>query len=244
MNIKDTVVLITSAAERVGRAMALAFAAKGANVSFSYYEDREPWQEAHGLIEAHGVKSLVTQADIGNTASICNLVDRTMNTFGRIDILINSASGPWVKTPFLELSEDLWDEVIRVNLKGTFLMSQKVAPHMLRQGGGVIISITDLSAFQTWPGFIHNAASKTGIVSLTKSMAVELAPTIRVNAIAPGTVLLPTNHTPEKKRWAEEKSCLKRVGDPSNVADMAIMLVENDFCTGAVYFVDGGRSLV
>lgn len=244
MEIKDSVVLITSAAERVGRGIALHLAERGAHISFSYFADTEPWQQTQAEIEALGVKTLVTQVDISSGAQIQNLVDRTRKAFGRIDVLINNASGPWIKTPFLDLSEELWDAVINTNLRGTFLASQKVAPIMLEQGGGVIISITDLSAFQAWAGFAHNGASKAGVVSLTKSMALELAPTVRVNAIAPGTVLLPKNYTPEKKQWAEEKSVLKRVGDPKNVAAMAAMLIENDFCTGSVYFVDGGRSLV
>jgi len=115
---------------------------------------------------------------------------------------------------------------------------------MLQKQRGVIINIADLSAFQVWPGYAHHSASKAGLVALTKSMAVELAPSVRVNAIAPGTVLLPENAPPEKRQWAEEKSLLKRVGDPMDVARMAAFLIENDFTTGAVYFVDGGRSLV
>ncbi len=131
-----------------------------------------------------------------------------------------------------------------VNLKGPFLCAQAVAPIMLQQGSGVIINITDLSAFQVWPGYAHHAASKAGLVALTKTLAYELAPQIRVNAIAPGTVLLPPNPAPEKVQWAVEKSVLKRVGSPTDVAQVAQLLIENDFITGAVYHVDGGRSLV
>ncbi len=114
---------------------------------------------------------------------------------------------------------------------------------MLEAGQGLILNITDLSAFQVWPGYTHHAASKAGLVSLTKSLAVELAPAIRVNAIAPGTVLLPENHTDEKKQWAEENSLLNRIGHPQDVARLVAFLIENDFTTGSVYFVDGGRSL-
>ena len=133
-----------------------------------------------------------------------NWLTRPKQEFGRIDVLINSAS-IWLKSPFLEITEQDWDTALDINLKGPFLASQAVAPIMLEQGGGVIINITDLSAFQVWEGYTHHAASKSGLVSLTKSMAFELAPTIRVNAIAPGTVLLPPNYTPEKKKWSEEK---------------------------------------
>ncbi len=163
--------------------------------------------------------------------------------FGRIDVLINNAS-VWLKSPLLEISEADWDLSLDVNLKGPFLLAQAVTPHMLAQEGGLILNITDLSAFQVWSGYAHHAASKAGLVSLTKSLAVELAPKIRVNAIAPGTVMLPDEYTPEKKQWAEDNSLLKRVGTPDDVARLAAFLIENDFTTGGVYFVDGGRALV
>jgi len=243
MNLKDSVVLITGAAARVGRAVALHLAGKGAHVSFSYYLENEPWQETRSEIEALGVKSLATQTEIRDAGQIKKLVEMTLQEFGRVDVLINSAS-IWLKSPFLEISEKDWDMALDINLKGPFLASQAVAPVMLEQGGGVILNITDLSAFQVWEGYTHHAASKAGLVSLTKYMALELAPTIRVNAIAPGTVLLPPNYTPEKKKWAEDKSCLKRVGSPTDVAELAAFLIGNDFTTGAVYFMDGGRSLI
>ena len=243
MEIKDSVILITGAATRVGREVALCFAEKGANISFSYYLEDEPWQETLHAIEAYGVKCLATQVEIRQKSQIENLVTATVQKFGKIDVLLNNAS-VWLKTPFLNISEAEWDLSLDVNLKGPFLCSQAVAPVMLAQGGGVIINITDLSAFQVWPGYTHHAASKAGLVALTKSLAYELAPTIRVNAIAPGTVLLPPNPSPEKVQWAVDKSVLKKVGSPKNVAQVAQLFIENDFITGAVYHVDGGRSLV
>jgi NAD(P)-dependent dehydrogenase (short-subunit alcohol dehydrogenase family) len=131
-----------------------------------------------------------------------------------------------------------------VNLKGPFLATQAAAPHMLERKQGVIINITDLSAFQVWPSYAHHAASKAGLATLTKYLAVELGPHIRVNAIAPGTVLLPDNPTPEKIKWATENSVLGRVGSPQDVARTVEFLITNEFITGGIYFVDGGRSLV
>jgi NAD(P)-dependent dehydrogenase (short-subunit alcohol dehydrogenase family) len=242
MKIKDSVVLITGAAVRVGRTAALTLARKGANIAFSYYLDDEPWRETLQEIEALGVQALAVQTEIRSAESVQNLVDAAIEKFGRIDILINNAS-IWLKAPFLDITEEEWDLALDVNLKGPFLTSQKAAPHMMEHGG-VIINISDLSAFQVWPEYAHHAASKAGLVSLTKTLAYELAPQIRVNAIAPGTVLLPENHSPEKRKWAEEKSVLKRVGSPEDVARLMVFLIENDFTTGGVYFVDGGRSLV
>lgn len=243
MKIKGSVVLITGAAMRVGRQLALHLAEKGANISFSYYLEDEPWQQTLKEIKAFGVQSMVMQTEIRKPEQVKRIVEKTVELFGRIDVLINNAS-IWLKSPFLEITEGDWDSAIDVNLKGPFLASQAVAPHMKEQGQGVIINITDLSAFQVWPGHAHHGTSKAGLVSLTKAMAVELAPEVRVNAIAPGTVLLPENSPPEKLQWAVEKSVLGRIGSPGDVACMVEFLIENDFTTGAIYFVDGGRSLV
>ena len=243
MKLNNSVVLITGAAMRVGRAVAVHLAEQGAHIAFSYYLDDEPWAQTKADIEALGVRSIAMQTEMRNATQVRALIDAAIAQFGRVDVLINNAS-VFLKAPFLEISEEEWDLALDVNLKGPFLAAQAVAPHMLAQGHGVILNITDLTAFQVWPGYAHHGASKAGLMALTKSLAVELAPDVRVNAIAPGTVLLPDNFTPEKKQWAEEKSVLKRVGTPQDVAQLATFLIENEFITGAVYFVDGGRALV
>jgi NAD(P)-dependent dehydrogenase (short-subunit alcohol dehydrogenase family) len=243
MQIKDSVVLITGAATRVGREVALALARNGAHISFSYYLPEEPWEQTQREIEGCGVNSLAMPTEIRDAAQVKRLIKATVEKFGHVDVLINSAS-VWLKAPFLQITEEEWDLALDVNLKGPFLTSQAVAPYMLEQKEGLILNITDLSAFQVWPGNTHHAASKAGLVSLTKYMAFELAPHVRVNAIAPGTVLLPENASPEKATWATDKSVLKRVGSPQDVANLVKFLITNDFITGSVYFVDGGRSLV
>lgn len=243
MKLENSVVLITGAAMRVGKEVALYFASKGANIAFSYYEENEPWQETKAEIEALGVKCFVKKVEIRDRSEIHAFVQETKQQFGRIDVLFNNAS-VWLRKPFLQISEEEWDLAQDVNLKGPFLCSQAVAPIMKEQGQGVIINITDLSAFQVWNDNAHHAASKAGLVALTKSMAFELAPEIRVNAIAPGTVLLPPDPSPAKVEWAIENSLLKRVGTPMDVAKLAEFLIENEFATGSVYFIDGGRSLV
>lgn len=243
MNPKDAVVFITGAATRVGREVALFLAAHGAHIAFTYYSEEEPYQATLADIQAKGVQGLALPLEVRDAKQVRLTVERVIQYFGRIDVLINNAS-IWLKSPFLEISESDWDAAIEVNLKGPFLCSQAVAPYLLKQGRGVILNITDLSAFQVWPGYAHHAASKAGLVALTKVMAAELAPAVRVNAIAPGTVLLPPNASEEKVRWAVENSLLKRIGSPTDVAETALFLIQNEFTTGAVYFVDGGRSLV
>jgi NAD(P)-dependent dehydrogenase (short-subunit alcohol dehydrogenase family) len=243
MEINDKVALVTGAAMRVGRVIALALAGRGAHVAFTYLNDEEPWLETLADIKATGVKAMALPLDVRQKDGPGRVVDKVIGQFGRIDILVNNAS-VWLAAPFLEITAEAWETSLAVNLTGPFLCSQAVAPHMLARQTGVIINITDLSALQTWPGYAHHAASKAGLVALTRVMAAELAPHVRVNAIAPGTVLLPDQATEAKRQWAIENSLLKRVGTPEDVAKTVIFLAEMDFTTGAVYFIDGGRALV
>ena len=243
MELKNKVALITGAAIRVGRVTALALAEQGTHIAFTYLNDDEPWQQALVEIEAKGVRAMALPLDVRQPEQPKEVVEKVVGEYGRIDILINNAS-IWLSSPFLDISYEAWQASLDVNLTGPFLCAQAVAPHMLQQQSGLIINITDLSAFQTWPNYAHHAASKAGLVALTKVMAAELAPHVRVNGIAPGTVLLPPNASEEKIRWARENSLLKQVGSPEDVARTIIFLAEMEFATGAVYFIDGGRALI
>jgi NAD(P)-dependent dehydrogenase (short-subunit alcohol dehydrogenase family) len=245
MDIKGSAILITGAAQRVGRAVAVELARHGADIAFSYYADEEPWCEAKAEIEACGTRAHVRRADVTRADDIAALVTGTRQALGHIDVLINNAS-VWLRKPALQITEAEWDTEMDVNVKGPFLMSQAVAPLMQAQGHGVIINITDLSAFQTWEGYAHHSAAKAALVALTRVLALELAPAIRVNAVAPGTVLLPDNadEAAAKRQWAVDKSAMKRIGSPADVARTVVYLIEEDFATGGVYFVDGGRALV
>lgn len=243
MELKGKIALITGAAMRVGRVIALTLANQGVDIAFTYLNDDEPWQDTLTEIEAAGVRGMALPLDVRQHEQPGVVVEQVVERYGRIDILINNAS-IWLQSPFLDIGLKAWQAALDVNLTGPFLCSQAAAPHMLKQQSGLIINITDLSAFQTWPNYAHHAASKAGLVALTKVMAAELAPHVRVNAIAPGTVLLPPHASEEKINWAKENSLLKRVGTPEDVARTVIFLAEMDFTTGAVYFVDGGRALV
>ncbi|MBX7234552.1 MAG: SDR family oxidoreductase [Caldilineales bacterium] len=243
MNLTNRVTLITGAAQRVGRVIALTLAGRGAHIAFTYLDDSEPWRQTLAEIEAAGVGAMALPLNVLHPEQPQAVVDEVVAHFGRLDVLVNNAS-VWLTAPFSSISYQAWRTAIDVNLTGPFLCSQAAARPMQAQGEGVILNLTDLSAFQTWPGYAHHAASKAGLVALTRVMAAELAPTIRVNAIAPGTVLLPPNASDEKRRWAEQNSLLKRVGSPEDVARTVVFLIEMDFATGAVYFMDGGRALV
>ncbi len=240
--LQGQVALVTGGAVRVGRVISLALAGRGANIAFTHLPG-EPHEATAAEIAALGVKALALPLDVREPGAAGRVVEQVVARFGRLDILVNNAS-VWLKAPFLEITAEVWQTALDVNLTGPFLMSQAAAPHMLAQRSGLIVNITDLSAYQTWPGYAHHAASKAGLVALTRVMAAELAPHVRVNAIAPGTVLLPEGAGEAKIQWAVDNSLLKRVGHPEDVARTVLFLVDSDFATGAVYFIDGGRALV
>jgi NAD(P)-dependent dehydrogenase (short-subunit alcohol dehydrogenase family) len=241
------VALVTGGAIRVGRVICQALAGRGANIAFTYLPG-EPAEEASAEIAAAAPAGETTSClplplDVREPGAPQRVVEQVIARFGRLDILVNNAS-VWLRAPFLEITRDAWQTALDINLTGPFLMSQAVAPQMLKQESGLIVSITDLSAYQTWTGYAHHAATKAGLVALTRVMAAELAPHVRVNAIAPGTVLPPEGAGEAKVQWAVQNSLLKRVGRPEDVARTVLFLVDSDFATGAVYFVDGGRALV
>lgn len=241
MEIKNKVAVVTGGARRVGQVIAMALAEKGAHVAFTY-RSGDPSQTLAG-IQAQGVEGLAIHLDVLEWDGPKAAIEQVMERFGRVDLLVNNAS-VWQSAPFLEITREQWETSIGANLTGPFLCAQAVAPHMLAQESGHIVNIIDLSVRQTWPRFADHSASKAGLEALTRVMAAELAPHVRVNAISPGTILLPDGAPEAKKQWAIDNSLLKRVGTPEDVARTVIFLTESDFVTGATYYVDGGRALV
>ena len=241
MELKNKVAIVTGGARRVGQVVARDLAGKGAHVAFTY-RSGDP-VETLDMIQSQGVEGLALQLDVLEWNKPKEAVEEVVRRFGRVDLLVNNAS-VWQSSPFLEITRQQWETSIGANLTGPFLCAQAVAPHMLEQGSGHIVNIIDLSVSQTWAGFADHSASKAGLEALTRVMAAELAPHVRVNAIAPGTIMLPDGATDAKRQWAVDNSLLKRVGRPEDVARTIIFLTESDFVTGAVYYVDGGRALV
>ena len=239
MELKDAVVLITGGAIRLGRAHGLHLANKGAHIAFTYLPG-EPWQETQREIEAVGVRCTATELDVRNLEATRGWIAQTAAQFGHIDVLINNAS-PWLMRPFLEVTEAEYDLCNDVTIKAAFFCTQAVAPIMLQQGRGVIINVADLSVYEVWPGLGHHAIAKAGVVQLTRYAARELSPAIRVNAVAPGPVLLPPDFTAEQIEDARQHTLVKRLGAPEDVSRMIAMLIEHDYLTGHVYFIDGGE---
>jgi NAD(P)-dependent dehydrogenase (short-subunit alcohol dehydrogenase family) len=239
MEIPGRTALVTGGARRVGRSLALALAEAGADVVVNYNASADDARATVAEIEACGRRSIAVRADVSRASDVAHLIAATEQAFGRLDILVNSAA-LFHRTPFLQISEAEWDHVLAVNLKGPFLLSQAAAPLLAKDGGGTIVNIVDLSALQPWPSFGHHAVSKAGLLHLTRVMARALAPAIRVNAIAPGTVLPPEGQGEE----GSERRVIERDGTPTDVVEALLYLVRADFVTGENLLVEGGRMLL
>jgi NAD(P)-dependent dehydrogenase (short-subunit alcohol dehydrogenase family) len=240
MEIHGRVALVTGGARRVGRSLALALADAGADVVVNYNASADDARATVAAIEACGRRGMAVQADVSRASDVARLIAATDEAFGRLDILVNSAS-LFHRTPFLQISEAEWDQVLAVNLKGPFLLSQAAAPLLARDDGGVIVNIVDLSALQPWPSFGHHAVSKAGLLHLTRVMARALGPAIRANSIAPGTVLPPDDQQGEE---GSERRVTAREGAPADVVEALLYLVRADFVTGENLLVEGGRMLL
>jgi NAD(P)-dependent dehydrogenase (short-subunit alcohol dehydrogenase family) len=240
VDIKGKVALITGAAVRVGRAIALELARRGARVVVHYHASELAAHEVVSIIEEVGQPAVALRADLSQSQQVEALVSESLRAFGRIDILVNNAA-IFYRTPFLSVSEEDWDRHLDLNLKGVFLCCQAIAPVMLSQGGGCIINIADVAGVRPWAEYIPYCVSKAGVMALTQGLAKALAPTVLVNAVAPGTVLFPENYSEEDKEKVRAAIPLGREGTPEDVARTVAFLAESDFITGAVIPVDGGR---
>lgn len=238
MNLHGKTALVTGAAKRVGREIALALARHGANVVVHYRNSAADARRVVAEIKAAGVDALAVRADQGNARQVREAVAKATRHFGRIDVLINSAS-VYERTPFGKLTERDWDFHLDANLKGPFLFALEASRHMRR---GKIINIADWAAWRPYRHYLPYCVSKAGVICLTKALAKELAPRIQVNAVAPGPVLLPSGFTAAQKKAVREATLVKRLGSPQDVVNAVLYLIEGgDFVTGHTLVVDGGR---
>jgi NAD(P)-dependent dehydrogenase (short-subunit alcohol dehydrogenase family) len=240
LTLEGKVALITGAAVRVGRAIALELARRKAKVIVHYHASERAAHEVVSAIGDIGQPAVALRADLSQAQQIEALVSESLRAFGRIDILVNNAA-IFYRTPFLSVREEDWDRHLDLNLKGVFLCCKAVAPVMLSQGSGRIINIADVAGVRPWAEYIPYCVSKAGVMALTQGLAKALAPTVLVNAVAPGTVLFPENYSEEDKEKVRAAIPLGREGTPEDVARTVVFLAESDFITGAVVPVDGGR---
>jgi 3-oxoacyl-[acyl-carrier protein] reductase/pteridine reductase len=243
VELNGKVALVTGGAVRVGKAIALALAHAGADIAFSYNSSADEAVATQREIEALGRRAFATQADAGKAADCRRLVAETVGALGRLDVLVNNAS-LWKRTRFFELTEEDWDRVTDILLKGAAFTSQAAAPHLVAHGDGAIVNIVDLSAYVPYRNFIAHSAGKAGLLNMTRSLAIELAPAVRVTAVAPGPVLPPPGFTEKQIQAGSDHTLLGRWGTPEDVAQAVVFLAQAPYITGTVIEVDGGEHLV
>lgn len=241
LKIEDGVALVTGGAIRLGREIALALAGAGMNVAVHYAHSKKQADATVAEIRGRGRKAEAFAANLSEQGVPEQLLDSVVVSLGPIDVLVNSAA-VMNRAPIGEVTYESWSETMDLNLRAPFFLSQAAAK-VMGQRGGAIINIADLAAFETWTGYIPHSISKAGVVQMTRAMAHALGPEIRVNAIAPGAVLLPEGWPEDSRKRLEESTPLKRLGTPKDVTDALLYLIRAEYVTGETIIVDGGRNV-
>jgi pteridine reductase len=243
MDLQDRVIGLTGAARRVGRALALGLARRGAHIALHYHTSAGAARATAAEIEALGRHALPVQGDLTRPAECEAIAAKIDARFGRLDALINNAS-TFERMPVGTVTEADWDRALGSNLKGAFFCAQAALPLLRRGGGGCIVNIGDGAALRPYPNHLPYMVAKAGLLTMTQALAVELAPAIRVNAVAPGVVLPPEDMDDAERERALGNVPLGRFGAPEDVLAAVLYLLEGgDYVTGQVLTVDGGRSI-
>ena len=241
MDPNGRVALVTGGARRVGRAFALALADRGARVAIHHHESPE---QAASLVEQlaeRGIDAAAFASDLRKADAPDRLIAQVVQRFGSLDILVNSAA-IMVRRSLDELTPDDWDDTFALNLRAPFFCARAAARAMADRGG-VIVNLADLAGIETWPAYAAHGISKAGVIHMTRVLARILAPRVRVNAIAPGAVLLPESWSADDAAHLERTTPLRRLGSPNDVAQAMLYFIEADYVTGDLLIVDGGRHI-
>jgi pteridine reductase len=242
MELNGRVALVTGGARRLGRAFAEGLAAEGMRLAVHYAASSEAAMDVVTAIRAAGGEAEAFGADLRDVARAIALPEEVARHFGRLDVVVNSAA-VMVHRSVAETTPDEWDDIMRLNLRAPFLVAQHAAPHLARQRGA-IINIADLSGLDPWPGYVAHSVSKAGLLMLTRVLAAALAPDVRVNAVAPGAVLVPDDFDAAQREELAADAPLKRLGTPDDALQAVLYLLQHgDFMTGETVVVDGGRRL-
>jgi 3-oxoacyl-[acyl-carrier protein] reductase len=252
MDLKGKNAIVTGSAVGVGRETAIELAKRSANVAINYSRSRIEAQETVKIVGQLGVEVVSVQADVAVDDEVRRMVERTLEEFGSIDVLVNNAGMTnFVDFADLEgLSEEIWDRILAVNLKGPFFCSRAVAPAMKKAGQGIIVNVASTSGIRATGSSIAYAASKAGLINMTTALARTLAPEIRVNCVAPGFI---------DTRWLQrglgdlreqfiqrtsEQTPLGRIATPEDVTQVILSFIESaDFVTGQTMIIDGGYTV-
>jgi len=244
MDPRGKAVLITGGA-RIGQAVAFALANRGADVAMTYNKSKKSAEETAEWARDLGVRGLAVRADLTRETDLYNAVKKVDNAFGGLDILVNMTS-IYEKTVLKNLNSKIWRKNMEATLESAYLLSLQCAPLMKRRGGGRIIHFSDwvsASGRPRYKDYIPYYVSKAGLIGLTEALALELAPDILVNAIAPGPILPPPDLSARENRDVKNATPLGRWGGPEEIAKAVLFLIETDFITGECIRVDGGRHL-
>ncbi|MGH7645645.1 MAG: SDR family NAD(P)-dependent oxidoreductase [Gemmatimonadales bacterium] len=240
MELRGRAALVTGAGRRIGHAIAVGLARAGCDVGVHYHRSREGAMAAADQIRQAGRRAQLLESDLRDAGSARGLADRAVDTFGHLDVVVNSAA-ILVHQAVEAVTPESWDDTLDLNLRAAFFVAQGAIPH-LRATGGKIVNLADVAAFEAWPGYVPHCISKAGVVMLTRTLARALAPEITVNAVAPGPVLLPEAWDAATRDHIVETTPLGRLGEPDDVVRAVRFLLEgSDFITGTVLVVDGGR---
>jgi pteridine reductase len=239
VEVAGRVALVTGGAHRVGRALSVALADAGMRVAINY---NSASAEADALVKeltARGLECRAYKADLTNANTPASLVASVARDFGGLDVLVNSAA-VMHRTPVGEVSVEEWDSMFALNLRAPFFLAQAALP-WLKAAKGCVVNLADLAAFETWPEYVPHGISKAGVVQMTRALARAFAPDVRVNAIAPGAVLLPDNWDDATRAHFASTTPLRRIGSPDDVVEAMLYLLRADYVTGDTLLVDGGR---
>ena len=237
------VALVTGAGARLGRAIAVDLAARGCDLVLHARKSKKEAEELARGLAAAGQRAQVLTADLAQVKQTERLAREALKAFGKVDILINSAGVFW-PTPLQCLDAGEFEAFTAVNLRAPYLLSAELGRRMKQGGGGVIVNLACVSAQRPWKDYVPYSISKAGVVALTLGLAKLLAPEVRVNAVAPGTVLPPEGTPAKRLKELQKRLPLKRLGRPEDIVRAVAFLIEADFITGQIVHVDGGRSIV
>jgi pteridine reductase len=240
MDLEGRTALVTGSAKRVGRVIALTLAEAGANVIINYNHSADAAEATAAEAEALGVGALPISADVGNYRQVESMVQAATDRFGGIDVLVNNASS-FHNDPFPTTDLTVWNQTISTLVNGPFFCTNLAAPSMLERGGGAVVSVSDLSSIEAWPGYIAHAVGKSAIIAMTRQFALELAPTVRANAVVFGPALRPHDYDEGKYQRTASNTLVGRWGTPEEMSNAVKYLVEADYVTGETLVIDGGQ---
>ena len=249
MRLKDKVAIVTGAAKGLGRVFAIGLAKEGAKIMAVTRKDLDNLDKTVKEIEKLGGVAKSLQADVSIEKDAIRIAEETMKAFGRIDILVNCAAiyDGLVRKSFTEIDPKEWDQVMAVNVKGPWLCTRAVFPHMKQQGKGKIVNLSSEVFFTGSHGFIHYVSSKGGVIGLTRALAIELGPAnININAVAPGfTDTEASRSIADVKKYDVSRTPLRRLEEPNDLLGAVVFLAsdDSDFITGQTLLVDGGRAM-